>query len=53
MIDEKASPHGDGSVRIWLLSAIAKLLGVQFHIDGLPFGARRVVEPGVSGSTAP
>lgn len=40
-------------MRIRLLSALAKLLGIQFHIDGFPFGARRVVEPGVSGSTDP
>lgn len=33
-------------MRIWLLSTVAKLLGIQFHIAGHPFGARPVTGPG-------
>lgn len=53
MVNKNYLAPKEGGSRIWLLSAIAKLLDVQFHIDGLPFGARRSAEPGASGSTAP
>ena len=38
-------------MRLMILSAVAKLLGIQFHVKGFPFGAQVVLEPGVSGST--
>ncbi len=27
-------------MRIWILSQAARLLGIQFKVDGLPHGAR-------------
>jgi hypothetical protein len=33
-------------MRIALLSAVAKLLRVQFKVDGQPYGARLAIEPG-------
>ena len=32
---------GETKMRLQLLSYIAKLLGIQFHFEGLPYGGRR------------
>ena len=42
-----------GSARLLILAAVARLLGIQFHVDGMPYGAPKLVERGSSGSTAP
>ena len=39
-------------MRVKVLAAIARMLGIQFHIDGIPFGVKLVPPQGVSGATA-
>jgi hypothetical protein len=31
---------GEEAMRLWILGRIAALLGIQFKVDGLPYGAR-------------
>lgn len=52
-ITERADLEGvpTKSARVVLLGTFAKVLGIQFHIDGFPFGARKRSQRGVSGST--
>lgn len=38
-------------MRLKVLATIARLLGLHFHIDGIPFGVRLFPVEGVSGST--
>ena len=38
-------------MRLKILDVLARVLGIQFHIDGLPFGAKVTPPIGVSGST--
>ena len=40
-------------MRLRLLSALARVFRIQFHVDGFPYGAERYSPPGVSGSTGP
>jgi hypothetical protein len=35
-------------MRLELLSAIGKVLGIQFKVDGVPYGAEPLIEPGDS-----
>jgi hypothetical protein len=37
-------------MKIYLLSIVARLLGIQFSIDGLPYGAKVSRKAGVSGN---
>ena len=40
--------------RVWVVANLAKLMGVQIHVEGIPFGSSRTREPqarsGVAGS---
>jgi hypothetical protein len=38
-------------MKLQILSIIARLMGVQFHVDGLPYGATLLKKQGPFGSS--
>jgi len=40
-----------GNYRVRALALLARIFGITFWIEGLPFGARPKRAPGVSGTT--